>query len=205
MYNDVEPNSTINKTQGFLEKLNLPSLSTEEASEMIQPITVQEISDTIKNLKNNKSPGPDGFPGEFYKVFAGEITPVLYRVFNYALTSGDSPKTWSEAIISVLHKEGKDPTSCKGYRPVSLLCNDLKILTNIMARRLQKHINKLIKSDQTGFIPGRQGANNIRRTLNVISCAKNKSQHAMLLSLDAQKAFDRVKWSFLYQTLANFR
>lgn len=69
---------------------------------------------------------------------------------------------------------------------------------------MQKHIAKLIKPDQTGFIPGRQGANNIRRTLNLISCAKNKSQPAMLLSLDAQKAFDRVKWNFLYQTLANF-
>lgn len=204
LYNDFELNSTENKTQVFLKKLNLPSLSAEEASEMIQPITVQEISDTIKNLKNNKSPGTDGFPGEFYKVFAREITPVLCGVFNYALASGDSPKTWSEAIISVLHKEGKDPTSCEGYRPVSLLCNDLKILTNIMARRMQRHITKLIKPDQTGFIPGRQSANNIRRTLNLISCVKNKSQPAMLLSLDAQKAFDRVKWSFLYQTLANF-
>ena len=78
-------------------------------------ITVQEISDTIKNLKNNKSPGTDGFLGEFYKVFAGEITPVLYRVFNYTLASDDLPRTWSEAIISVLHKEGKDPASCEGY------------------------------------------------------------------------------------------
>lgn len=88
---------------------------------MIEPITLQEISDTIKNHKNNKSPGTDGFPGEFYKVFAGEITPVLYRVFNYALASGDLPVTWSEAIISVLQKKGKDPASCEGYRPVSLL------------------------------------------------------------------------------------
>lgn len=69
---------------------------------------------------------------------------------------------------------------------------------------MQRHITKLIKPDQTGFIPGRQGANNIRRTLNLISCVKNKSQPSMLHSLDAQKAFDRVEWTFLYQTLASF-
>lgn len=69
---------------------------------------------------------------------------------------------------------------------------------------MQRHITKLIKPDQTGFIPGRQGANNIRRTLNLISCVKNKSQPSMLHSLDTQKAFDRVEWTFLYQTLASF-
>ncbi len=169
---------------------------------MIHPIYTQEILDTIKTLKNNKSPGTDGFPGEFYKSFKEEITPALHRVFNYALKSGDPPKSWSEAIISVLHKEGKDPVLCEAYRPVSLLCNDLKILTSIMAKRMQKHINKLIKTDQTGFIPGRQGANNIRRILNIISSTKYKSQSSTMVSLDAQKAFDRVTWSFLYQTLS---
>lgn len=126
---------------------------------MIKPISSQEI---IHTLKNNKSPGTDGFPGEFYKCFAEEITPVLTKVFNYALSTRDPPNAWSEAINSVLHNEGKDPTSCEGYRPVSLLCNDLKLLTNILVKRMQRYMMKLIKPDQYGFIPGRQGANNIR-------------------------------------------
>lgn len=63
---------------------------------------------------------------------------------------------------------------------------------------------KVIKPDQNGFISARQGANNIRRTLNLILCSKNNPQPAMMLSLDAQKAFDRVKWSFLYHTLSVF-
>lgn len=204
LYSDSESNLTETKTKEFFKKICLPTLTAEEASEMIKPISSQEINDTIKTLKSNKSPGTDGFPGEFYRCFAEEITPVLCRVFNYALSTGNSPGTWSEAIISVLHKEGKDPTLCEGYRPVSLLCNDLKILTSILAQRMQQHITKLIKPDQTGFIPGRQGANNIRRTLNLISCTKNNRQPTMLLSLDAQKAFDRVKWNFLYQTLEVF-
>ena len=54
---------------------------------------------------------------------------MLAKVHNYALSSDSPPKTWSEAIISVLYKEGNDSTLCEGYRPVRLLCNDLKILT----------------------------------------------------------------------------
>ena len=61
---------------------------------------------------------------------------------------------WSEAIISVIHKEGKAPTLCEGYRPISLLCNDQKLLTHILAKIMQKIIAKLINPDQTGFIPG---------------------------------------------------
>lgn len=126
VYSDSVSNSMEIKTQAFLKNIQLSSVTEEDAFKMIQPISSQEISDTIKTLMNNTSPGTDGFPGEFYKCFAEEIKPVLSKVFNYALSSGNPPKTWSEAIISVLHKEGKDPTLCKGYRPISLLCNDLK-------------------------------------------------------------------------------
>lgn len=71
---------------------------------------------TIKPLKNNKSPGTDGLPGEFYRFFADQLSPILVKVFNSALSKGDPSQTWSEAIMSVLHKEEKDPTKCKGHR-----------------------------------------------------------------------------------------
>lgn len=104
----------------------------------------------------------------------------------------------------MLHKEEKDPTKCEGYRPVSLLGNDLKILTNILAQRMQKTVAKLINPDQTGFIPFRQGANNIRRTINIISLAQKTKQTSLVISLDAQKAFDRVRWGYLFETLEVF-
>lgn len=70
-----------------------------------------------------------------------------------------------------------------------------------IARRLQKIINKLINPDQTGFIPGGLGINNIRCSLNIISAARSQSHPSMLLSLDAEKAFDRVDWLFLKHIL----
>lgn len=91
VYNDTESDLIKSKTQEFFKKLNLPVLTADEALEMIKPISLQEITNTINSLKNNKSPGTDGFPGEFYKCFAEEITPVLCKVFNYALSTVKSP------------------------------------------------------------------------------------------------------------------
>lgn len=191
-----------NEYKDFFSKIHLPSLTEKEAQDIIKPITEQE--ETIKSLKNSKSPGTDGLPGEFYKFFAEQLSPVLVKVFNYALSKGDLPQTWSEAIISVLYKEEKDPTKCEGYRPISLLGNDLKILTNILAHRMQKIVAKLINPDQTGFIPFRQGANNIRRIINIISTAQKTKQTSLVISLDAQKAFKRVRWGYLFETLEVF-
>lgn len=151
----------------FFSKIHLPSLTEKETRDMIKPITKQEVLKTIKSLKNSKSPGTDGLPGELYKFFAEQLSPVRLKVFNYTLSKRDPPQTWSEAIIFVLHKDEKDPTKCEGYRPISLLGNDLKILTDILAGRMQKTVAKLIKPDQTGFIPFRQ-----RKTINIISLAQ---------------------------------
>lgn len=96
--------------EAFLSSLHLLSLSEDEALQMISDITELEIREAIKTLKNNRSPGRDGLPGEFYKCFIDDLIPVLSKVFNYVLTKGDPPNTWSEAITSVIHKEGKDPS-----------------------------------------------------------------------------------------------
>ena len=61
----------------FLEKYNLPKLNEEEAENLNRPITADEIEAVIKKLPTHKSPGPDSFPGEFYKAFMEELTPIL--------------------------------------------------------------------------------------------------------------------------------
>lgn len=202
LYDKMTPNPTSDEIETFLASLNVPSLSEEISEQMVLDITETEIRDAIKRLKNNKSPGVDGLPGEFYKCFVDDLTPTLLKIFRYSLSKDNPPETWSQAIISVIHKEGKDPTQCEGYRPISLICNDQKLLTSILTQRIQKHITDLINVDQTGFIPRRQGANNIRRTLNIITCAKRKQKTSMLISFDARKAFDTVNLNFLYKTLS---
>ena len=74
----------------------------------------------------------------------------------------------TQATISLLLKKGKDPLKYESYRPVSLLCCDYKILTKVLASRLESVIHTVVHPDQTGFIKGRQLFSNVRRLFNIL-------------------------------------
>ena len=76
----------------FLQRYNLPRLNKEESENMNRPITSTEIKYVIKNLPKNKSPGPDGYPGEFYQTLREELTPVLLKLFQKNSGGRNTPK-----------------------------------------------------------------------------------------------------------------
>ena len=92
----------------FLAMYNLPRPNQEEIENMNRPITSTEIVTMIKNLPRNKSPGPDGFTGEFYQTFREELTPIVLKLIQKIAEGGTLPNSFYKATITLIPKPEKN-------------------------------------------------------------------------------------------------
>ncbi|KAA0701525.1 LINE-1 reverse transcriptase -like protein [Triplophysa tibetana] len=199
-----EVGSDLSALDSFFDSLELVKVDANIAEQLEGPITIDELKRATFSMQSGKCPGPDGFPTEFYKTFCDRLAPVLIEMFNESLTLSKLPQTLNQASISLLLKKNKDPLSCSSYRPISLLSVDVKLLSKLLALRLESVLPLIISPDQTGFVQNRHGFFNLRRLLNVVYNPSTSMGPEAVISLDAEKAFDRVEWNYLFYALERF-
>ena len=113
-------------------------------------------------------------------------------------------KTETRNSETLIPKEDINLSDLKNWRPISLLNLDYKILSKILAKRLEQFLPNLIHSDQTGFVRGRYIGQNIRLSSDIMEFSNNKQLSGILLFVDFEKTFDTLEWSFISKTFEAF-
>ena len=183
---------------------NPHKLSDNDARELEGEIKYSELAEALRNMKNLKTPGSDGFTVEFLKFFWVDLNTFILKSLNYAYKTGSLSITQKQGIITCLPKPNKSPFYLKNWRPISLLNVVYKLASSVIASRLKTVLHKTIHEDQKGFIAGRFIRENIHLIYDILFETKQQEIPGLLLSIDFQQAFDSVSWKFIHKTLEYF-
>ena len=117
---------------------NLPILTEEQKATLEGNIRKEEAATALLHMKNNKSPGSDGFTAEFYKFFWKDVCDFFIRSINYSFNKGELSITQKEGLITCIPKGNKDKQFLKNWRPISLLNVSYKIVSACIANRIKQ-------------------------------------------------------------------
>ena len=184
------------------EILNLITeiLSENDKNNLDKVITEEELTSALKGMKLNKSPGNDGLTVEFYIHFWDILRPLFIKVVNACYEDKELTRTMKRGVISLFYKKKGDKRDIKNFRPISLLNVDSKLISRTLAGRLKYVLSSIISPEQSCCIPGRDISDNILSIKDVIDISTDLDD-AYLISIDQEKAFDRVSHSFLFKIL----
>ena len=153
---------------------------------------------------SNSAPGPDGLDYNFYKTHWKLLKDPLLAMMNQIINENTLCQSFNDGIIILIPKTTPAKTM-RDYRPITLLNTDYKLLMKILANRMKRYMDHLIKEGQTCGVPGRSIIQNIQTIRNIIMHYEiNKHEKAAILSLDFQKAFDNVNHQYLFAVLEKY-
>lgn len=182
---------------------DLPQLSLDEKADMDKGLTLEELTAAVNQMELGRAPGIDGLPVDFFKSFWNIIGHDLHGVFMECFQTGSLPGSCQRAVLSLLPKKG-DLALLKNWRPVALLCSDYKILSRALSNRLKEVLGNIIHMDQSYCVLDRNIMDNIFLIRDIIDVCNCYNVNVGVISLDQEKAFDRVNHSYLFSTLKAF-
>lgn len=165
----------------------------EVCPEIEDKIKMEELEEAITEMKNGKSPGPDGITVEVFKEMSESGKRRLLRILNRIWDTGIVPKSFKESIIFPIYKKG-NKEEAKNYRGVSLLNTGGKIFTKILQKRMQKFVkeNKLITESQAGYREDYSTIDHVYSLKGMIEICKRRGKKLYACFVDKSAAFDTV-------------
>lgn len=199
-------NFSPNECDDFFEKIinYIPKINNELRDLCDAQLCMEELDLAVQKLKPNKSPGPDGLTGNFYKFFWNELKMLLFNALSESIEDGSLGPTMSQGLITLIPKPDKDHRILDNLRPITLLNSDYKIFTHVFVNRLKKGLNGVVNEVQSGFLKERSIHNNIRLVMDVVEYNHLIEDDGYILFLDFKKAFDTLEHRFLFKALESF-
>ena len=187
-----------NVFQGFQGKI-----TDDINTELTRPVTEQEIKDSVFAVAPSKAPGPDGFTAEFYQQFWPDIKQTIIDEVTRFFDRNELDESHNHTNLCLISKVGV-PTSMSDFRPIALCNVSYKIISKILVNRLKNHLGGAISENQAAFVPGRMITDNAiiaHEVYYALKARKRQANSYMALKTDITKAYDRLEWSFLEETM----
>ena len=161
---------------------------------MDKPFSPSELDDALRQLKPNKSPGPDKITNEMLQHLGDKAKSTLLKIFNNSWRTGHVPQSWREANMIPILKKGKDRRKTESYRPISLTSCVGKVVERMINSRLTWHLehNGILTKEQAGFRQNLSTEDQVTFITQSIEDGFQDKQHTLAVWIDFEKAFDRV-------------
>lgn len=179
-----------------------PQMFVDEQNDcLFQPITEEELLETMKSFKKDKCPGPDGWTIEFFIHFFDLIKQDLLRMVEGSRISGSIHQITSSTHIALIPKK-REAKSFQHYKPISLCNISYKIISKIIAERIKETLSKHLTKDQHAFLKGRNILDAVANTQESLFSMHTKKSEAAIFKIDLRKAYDCLDWGFIRCLLA---
>ncbi|XP_019166674.1 PREDICTED: uncharacterized protein LOC109162425 [Ipomoea nil] len=179
-----------------------PVLDEVEWASFQREVTKEEVHAAVTDMSPWKAPGPDGLHAGFYQRTWDTVGDSIFWMVKNAFQSGILPDGVNDTLLTLIPKVGS-PETIKQFRPISLCNVSYKIITKTITNRLKAVLPMLVGPCQSSFVSGRQISDNVLIYQEVMHSMRIKKGNTglMAIKIDLEKAYDRLSWNFINDTL----
>jgi len=183
-----------------LYEVEFKSITWKDNMSLLKEFFVEEVRDVVWHCEVSKSPGPDGFNFNFIKKSWDFIKEEVMAIMNLFHDTGVLPKGCNASFIALVPKV-RDPVKLEQYRPISLVGAIYKIISKVLAGKIRKVISSIVDDSQSAFVKDKGILDSVLMANEVVEDIRRSGGSGLCLKVDFEKAYDLVRWEFLYDML----